>query len=145
MRVLRISCVAASLTMAALCAAPGNAGQTNAPPVPTPRDAVPAAGKARVIALVDYTGPAITRAKNVLELTHPERGLYCIKAAVSNTTNSAPIVTVDYDRTFGTGAVAQWGSTGWGCPAGTYAVRTFSYLSGEFDASNFVSFLLVIP
>jgi hypothetical protein len=49
-------------------------------------------------------------------------------------------LSIDWSSSLGDALMAQWRSTGIGCPAGQFAVLTFDGEDGSFDLSNSVSF-----
>jgi hypothetical protein len=102
------------------------------------------APNARVAALIrrDLT---IVRNKNVVSVTRPARGVYCILPTVAaGITPGTAIVmlTPEYFYSLYNDVKVQWASGGSPCPASKIAVYTFDP-GGNF--SNAVSFSIVIP
>jgi hypothetical protein len=71
--------------------------------------------------------------------------VYCIAPEVVNPNTAVASVTVDWDRSIGNNILATWGSNAYGCPAGQFSVRTFTFSGGTFVAGNNVAFSFVIP
>jgi len=87
---------------------------------------------------VDPAG-ALTSARNVTGVSHPETGVYCITAAAGiDPANSVLVVTSDQQAN-GTGpgadnhSVVEWDSLVDACPAGTFEVNTFLYDGDDVD------------
>jgi hypothetical protein len=100
---------------------------------------------ARAVALV-AAGGSVIRSQGVAAVTHPSIGLYCIDPKDDyDVTRVVPNVTVDWSTSFGDALLAQYRSSGVGCPAGNIAVLTMSGEDGTFDPSNDVSFTVTVP
>ena len=104
------------------------------------------APNSRIAAFVNQGG-AVNRSKGINAVSHPSTGLYCLdpKNATFDTTRVVPSVSVDWSTSLGDALMAQWRSSGIGCPAGWLSVLTFDGEDGSFDLSNQVSFTLVVP
>jgi hypothetical protein len=83
-------------------------------------------------------GPSL----NLGATSHPATGEYCV-AATNGLSPSNAVALVDTDFTTGTadGESAQIRSAGTGCPAGSWAVRTYSAIG----ASNDAAFVVIVP
>jgi hypothetical protein len=112
-----------------------------------------AADGPRMAGLIDGDGGdfVLTRARGILDVSHPQIGQYCIKPRkqlLIDVTRDLPILTVDAATTnAGAGAVAQFRSSGSGCPAGHFAVVT-SVQSADgvsSDPSDDIGFVFVVP
>jgi hypothetical protein len=111
------------------------------------------APSARLAALIDGTlGPFsnanVIRSKGVASVTRLGGGLYCIQPSVSLDVKSiVPAVSVDFSLSEGFGSLAQYRSSGSGCPSGNIAVRTFSEgeQSGRFVPSDKIAFTIIVP
>jgi hypothetical protein len=92
-------------------------------------------GTARAYALVVDTtdGTAnFSRSKNVVQITHPGGGLFCIQLAASIDPATAGVIATPTNQDFfenSGGSYVQpraaWDPTGAGCPANTLAVHTY--------------------
>jgi hypothetical protein len=104
------------------------------------------APNARIAAVVQ-SGGAVVRSKGIAAVTHPSTGLYCIDPAPStfDVGRAVPVLSVDWSTSLGDALMAQWRSTGVGCPSGWFAVLTFDGEDGSFDLSDGVSFTLLVP
>ena len=103
------------------------------------------APNSRIAAFVSQGG-SVVRSKGINGVSHPSTGLYCIdpKSATFNVNKAVPVLSIDWSSSLGDALMAQWRSTGIGCPAGQFAVLTFDGEDGTFDLSDSVSFTFVV-
>jgi hypothetical protein len=123
-----------------------DSAQPNAAAVPA---LVADAPNARLAALIrrDLT---IVRNKNVMSVTRPAVGVYCIlPTAASGINPQTAVVTLtpEYFYSLQTEIKVQWASHGSPCPTTKIAVYTFAdpTQSGFYQFSNAVSFSIVVP
>jgi len=104
------------------------------------------APNAKIAAFINQGG-AVNWSKGITAATHPSTGLYCLnpKDDSFNPNRAVPSVSVDWSTSLGDALMAQWRSSGIGCPAGWLSVLTFDGEDGSFDLSNSVSFTMVVP
>jgi len=105
------------------------------------------APNARIAALV-VAGGTVRRSKGILGVTHPSAGQYCIDPTNSlfDVNKAIPVVSVDWSSSSGpNGEMAQWRSSGVGCPLGQIAVLTFELAAGIFSLSDNVGFSIIVP
>lgn len=104
------------------------------------------APNARIAAFISQGG-TVERSKGLNGVTHPSLGAYCLdpKDATFDRNKAVPSVSVDWSTSLGDALMAQWRSSGIGCPAGSLGVLTFDGEDGSFDLSNNVSFTVVVP
>jgi hypothetical protein len=105
-----------------------------------------AAPNARIAAFVQ-AGGAVVRSKGIAAVTHPSTGLYCLDPSSSTfaVNKIVPSLSVDWSTSLGDALLAQWRSSGVGCPTGWIAVLTMDGEDGSFDISDGVSFTIVVP
>src|SRR5262249_30982177 len=109
---------------------PGAQGQPGAPGQNGTNGTDGAPGTARAYGRVD--GTTVTRSKNITGVTNPFVGRYCVSLAAGiDPSTTGVVVTPDFgndETTFSPGngkqAIAEWESSGTGCPAGTLEVIT---------------------
>ena len=145
------------LTLALLAAAvapTGGRADTNDPAQP-PRGPAPVtadlpAGAARLTALV-VSGGFVARQRNVLSVTNPGTGRYCVRpspgAGIADVGRVTPSATVDWSTSTTDGSLVQYRSSGYGCPSGTIEFVTFAQdpRTGQFVRSDDVGFSVVVP
>jgi hypothetical protein len=104
------------------------------------------APNARIAAFVQ-AGGAVVRSKGIAAVTHPSAGAYCIDPTAStfDVTKAIPTLSVDWSTSLGDALLAEWRSSGIGCPAGWFSVLTFDGEDGTFDLSDSVSFTFYVP
>jgi hypothetical protein len=126
-------------------------------------DLTPAARGARAYGRVDFDGN-LTRSKNVVSVSHPQNGVYCITLGGGiNPATAVLIAGLDYSNnytntTLEDTAVVEWDAFGSACPSGELAVYTFLYngdptdnntgtgdSTGDDLASHSESFAFVVP
>jgi hypothetical protein len=101
-------------------------------------DLAPAVVGARAYGRVDSVNQ-LSRSKNVISVTHPATGVFCINLADGIDEASAVLVVGPdingsaTDASFDRVTVVQWNSAGSGCPAGRLEVRTFIYFGDSTD------------
>ena len=107
-----------------------------------------AAGSARLLLFASGSG-SIVRSLNVDTVTNPTPGEYCIKPKKAfDVTTAVPSVSVEWSDSTGNGGVAEWRSSGAGCPAGDLDVLTFvldSAGTSGLTQANGVAFSFVTP
>jgi hypothetical protein len=88
-------------------------------------------GTARAYGRVDKAGN-LSRSKNVISVTHPDAGLYCLKLAPEvDITGTGIVATPDYNgddthtQPNGSQAFVEYVSAGGGCPPGQLIMATF--------------------
>jgi hypothetical protein len=133
----------------------GSTGATG-PQGPTGPQGTPgaqgAAGTARAYGRVD--GTQVTESQNVISVTNPSAGTFCITLASSITPGTTlPVVTPDeqLDGTFPGNPgqfvyVAEYGGppAGVGCPSGTFPVLTYTVNAGVVTLAN-EGFFFAVP
>jgi hypothetical protein len=123
------------------------AGGTTNDPVQPQAAALGGAGAkfARTAAIV-AAGGAVQRSKGVTAVTHPSTGLYCVDPSADyDVTKIVPNIGVDWSTSLGDALLAQYRSSGVGCPAGNIAILTMDGEDGSFDLSDSVSFTVTVP
>jgi hypothetical protein len=78
------------------------------------------------------------RSKGINGVSHPSTGLYYVDpmSATFNVNKAVPVLSIDWSSSLGDALMAQWRSTGIGCPAGQFAVLTFDGKDGSFDLNG---------
>jgi hypothetical protein len=154
-RLLTTFAAAAALALAAGSAANAQYAEPQAQsPAPHTNDRIApqaknnAVGSARLLLLAGQGG-AIVRSLNVDTVTSPVAGEYCIKPKKAiDATTAVPMTAVEWSNSAGDGGVAEWRSSGAGCPAGTIDILTYVIDpagSSSLTPSATVAFTVVIP
>jgi hypothetical protein len=125
--------------------ATGATGAAGAPGAPGP------AGTARAYGLVDATGTSVTRSKNVVSVSTPTAGEYCITLDSGVSFASTGVVAIPDWSTDGTSGTSithvEWRTSGNGCAAGQVDILTFEVTA----ATNLVNtqtaepFFFIVP
>lgn len=101
------------------------------------------------LAVVVLPDGSVLRSKGVASVGHPSPGVYCIKPQAGtkiNVNNIVPSVSVEWSNSSGDALMAQWRSSGGGCPTpGRINIVTFNGEDGSFDADDTVAFTVVVP
>jgi hypothetical protein len=81
------------------------------------------APNSRIAAFVQ-AGGSVVRSKGIDGVSHPSTGVYCIDPTVAtlNVNKAIPALSIDWSSSLGDALMAQWRSTGIGCPSGQFAV-----------------------
>ena len=119
-----------------------------------PADLAPAVAKAMQVRA--YTSVVVsptmeidpTRTKGFTSVTRPQRGVYCLDLdAGIDASDTAPVVTVDWDNSSGNNLSAFLSKSAHGCPTGTdLGVRTYAFKAGKANAlTNVVAFTVLVP
>ena len=116
---------------------------------PAPRAPVPIVTNARMAALIQAGGTLIKQ-KNVLAVSHPATGIYCIKPTAASGVvpgNSVALLTVEFFYSHFNEVQAQWAQRGSPCPTDRFAIYTIAdrNLDARYTFSNEVGFLIVVP
>ena len=102
----------------------------------------------RAYALVDPSGPFITRNSEFLTALRPSTGIYCItNLGDPDPTQRPPVLTVDWQLSSGftTPYFVYWNSAGSNCSGTQYEIRTYQLISGSLTLSDNVAFSIVVP
>jgi hypothetical protein len=109
---------------------PGQKGDGGSAGTPGAPGAAGAAGTARAYGLIS-SGPTVSRSKNIVGVTNPSTGIWCVQLAAGiDASSTGAVVGPDHatDSTlFGSDqpqAIAEWRSDGADCPAGQIDVVT---------------------
>jgi hypothetical protein len=96
-----------------------------------------------------HTGPMLIPAwtKNIVSMSTPLAGVYCLKPDASIDAGSTPaVVSPEYAYSSGGKAMLAYTSVARNaCPKDTIEVRTFTVLGSTYVLSDRVAFTIVIP
>jgi hypothetical protein len=76
------------------------------------------APNSQIAAFVEQGG-SVVRSKGINGVSHPSTGLYYVDpmSATFNVNKAVPVLSIDWSSSLGDALMAQWRSTGIGCPA----------------------------
>jgi hypothetical protein len=102
---------------------------------------------AQAIAHIGQNGSVIS-AKGFTAVSNPSTGQICLELANGIQIRTAPVVSVDWSNSSGSGLLAFWRPANAGCPGATprtVNVTTFNFSSGTPTAANTVAFVVLVP